>query len=480
VNFLSIQFALFLAAAVVTYHLCPPRYRHLVLLAASYAFYFISSQWVILGIFGATVITYFVGLALDPKPWNDADGNPPPRMMIMGLTVGALVCYLAFFKAIVPLRPLLTNATVTPHWLATFVSANPLLPLGISYYTFRLISYVVDVYWEKIPAERNFVYFATYVAFFPHILAGPIQRSGDFLEQIRSPQITPAIMTEGLRRMLMGCFKKAVIADNLGYIIGLAYPSLPTAAPASSLLAFYLFPLQLYADFSALTDIAVGCSLLLGIRSPENFDSPFSGTSISQYWRRWHMSLTNWLKDYVFMPLRMATRSAGNWGLAASLMVNMILIGLWHNLSWTFFVFGVMHGFFLIVDATTSRARTNFFKFHPQWDQAANWIGPVFTFHLVALSSVFVRADSLPQAFDVLSRLFVFEPHFWGVLHNRETMVGLLGLALWILFELVRRRGWLIRLSAAPVWTRWAFYYAVIAIVIKYGHNAEGFIYFKF
>lgn len=502
-NFLSIQFALFLAAAVACFHLCPRRYRHLVLLAASYGFYFLSSHWVILGIFTATVVTFFAAQALDRPSFADRSGHdrsgydrsgynrsgydrsektPSGRMTIMALTVGALVVYLMFFKALVPLKPLLTNATISPQWLATFVTANPLLPLGISYYTFRLISYIVDVYWEKIPAERNFVDFATYVAFFPHIVAGPIQRGGDFLEQIHSggPKVNPAIMTEGLRRMLMGCFKKAVIADNLGYLVGLAYPTLQPLAPSSSLLAFYLFPLQLYADFSALTDIAVGCSLLFGIRSPENFASPFSGTSISQYWRGWHMSLTNWLKDYVFMPLRMATRGAGNWGLAFSLMVNMILIGLWHNLSWTFFIFGAMHGIFLTVDALSARARANFFKFHPQWDSAANWIGPVFTFHLVALSSVFVRAESVPQALDVLSRLFIFGPQFLAVLHNRETMIGLVGLALWIIFELLRRRGWLAPLIAAPAWTRWALYYAVIAIVIKYGHSTEGFIYFKF
>lgn len=478
-NFLSIQFALFLAAAVVCFHLCPQRYRHLVLLAASYAFYFLSSQWVILGIFSATVVTFFAGLALERKSLNNGVGKSPSGI-IMGLTVGALVVYLTFFKALVPLKPLLSDATVSPHWLATFVTANPLLPLGISYYTFRLISYVVDVYWGKIPAERNFVDFATYVAFFPHILAGPIQRAGDFLEQIRSPRVNPDMMTEGLRRMLLGCFKKTVIADNLGVLVALAYPSLQPAAGSSSLLAFYLFPVQLYADFSALTDIAIGCSLLFGIRSPENFASPFSGTSISQFWRGWHMTLTNWLKDYVFMPLRMATREAGNWGLAFSLMVNMILIGLWHNLSWTFFIFGALHGVFLTVDALTAQTRAAFFKFHPRWDRAATWIGPVFTFHLVALSTVFVRADSLPQALDVFARLFVATPHFLGILHQREAMVGLMGLAAWILFELVRRRGWLVRLTAAPVWTRWALYYAVIAVVIKYGRSAEGFIYFKF
>ncbi len=477
-NYLSIQFALFLAAVVIIFQLCPRRFRHIILLVASYAFYFLSSRLVILGIFGATVFTYVVGRALDREPSTDGSGeNPALPMMAFGVAV--LVCYLAFFKAIAPLKPLLAHSIVTPQWLAAFVNANSLLPLGISYYTFRLISYVVDVYWKKIPAERSFIDFATYVAFFPHIVAGPIQRSGDFLEQIRNLDPTPAMMTAGLRRMLLGCFKKVVVADNLGLIVGLAYPSVEPARHASSLLAFYIFPLQLYADFSALTDIAIGVSLLFGIRSPENFDAPFSATSISQYWRRWHMSLTSWLTDYVFLPLRMATRRAGNWGLAFSLMVDMLLIGLWHNLSWALAVFGLLHGFFLTIDALTARTRAKFFKSHSQWDRAATWIGPVFTFHLVALGAVFVRAQSLPQAMDVLSRVLTVGPHFWAAFQSRETICGLCGFGLWALFEFGRRRYWL-PLTAAPTWTRWAFYYAVIAIVVKYGHNAEGFIYFKF
>ena len=188
-NFLSVQFAFFLAAAFVAFHLCPPRYRHVVLLAASYAFYFLSSRFVIAGIIGVTVFTFFLAQSLEPKLLVDSGRrNPSPRVTIMGLTVATLVCYLAFFKAIIPLRRLLTNPTITPQWLATFVTANSLLPLGISHYTFRLISYVLDVYWEKIPAERNFIDFAAYVSFFPHIVAGPIQRSGDFLEQIRAPR----------------------------------------------------------------------------------------------------------------------------------------------------------------------------------------------------------------------------------------------------------------------------------------------------
>lgn len=475
-NYLSIQFALFLTAAVVGFYLCPRRHRSLFLLLASYAFYALWSPLATLGILSATIFAFVLAPHLERKP-NDIEGGDI-RRRAMALSVAVLLVYLGFFKLLGPLKALLAAWTV-PGWMTAILSSNLLLPLGISYYTFKLISYLVDVYWEKIPAERRFIDFATYVAFFPQIVAGPIQRSGDFLAQIRNPSLSPDMIRSGLGRLLLGCFKKTVIADNLGSLIGLAYTHGHGPVPYSTLLAFYLFPLQLYADFSALTDIAIGVGRLFGLQSPENFDSPFSATSISQYWRRWHMTLTNWLGDYVFLPLRMATRQAGNWGLAFSLMLNMLLIGLWHNVSWTFAVFGLLHGVFMVVDALTTRSRSKFFKSHPGWNLMATWGGPVFTFHLVAVGMVFVRADSLSQALDVVSRLFATGLHLSEAILSRETACGLIGLGLWGAFEYLKRQRW-VQPILAPVWTRWAFYYSVIAVIVKYGHRADGFIYFKF
>ena len=470
-NYLSVQFAAFLFAAVIGFHLCRQRYRALFLLLASYAFYLFSNPLAAIGIFGATVFTFYMGPLVAPEPELDGSkSNKGRRGMIVA--VSALVAYLTLFKILNSAPSLFAGL---PGWAS---SGRFLLPLGISYYTFKLTSYTIDVYWGTVQVERSFVAFATYAVFFPQIVAGPIQRSGDFLEQIRKPLPTPEMMKRGLRRLLLGCFKKTVVADNLGGLIQLGY--LPHAAPGSALLAFYLFPFQLYADFSALTDIAIGLALLFGIESPENFNVPFLATSISQYWRRWHMTLTNWLGDYVFMPLRMATRNWGNLGLVFSLMINMILIGLWHNLSWTFLVFGVLHGIFLSVDALSAKGRSKFFKRRPGWNGAGNWAGILLTFHLVALAMVFVRAASLENAFDVLARLFAPVPQALVLmLESKEVIYGLSGLALWGLLELILRQN-RFRFAAAPLWGRWAFYYIVIGIIIKCGHNAEGFIYFKF
>ncbi len=483
-SFLSIQFAVFLAICVPAYCLWPARHRALFLLGASYVFYVLTSPVAAVGIFAATVFTYALGRALE-KDVDAADPETGPRDRYVWLGVATLVAYLSFFKLMSPLRALLESSSFGGEGLIGFLSANAILPLGISYYTFKLISYLLDIYWGKERAERDFIRFATYVAFFPQIVAGPIQRSGDFLGQMQALSPSADKMRRGLRRLLLGCFKKAVVADNIAGYVAAYYPhkSIPEF---STLLAFYLFPAQMLADFSGLTDIAIGTGLLFGVESPENFDYPFAATNIGLYWRRWHMSLTTWLTDYVFTPLRMATRSAGNLGLAFSLIVNMVLIGIWHRVSWTFVVFGLLHGIFLVVDVLTTRSRAKFFRTHLGWDRAANLIGPIFTYHLVALAMVFVLAESLTQAWGVLTHLFARPAPYFGLLRvsvfhgpSKETYAGLLGLALWIVFVVAERRGWL-KMFAERVYARWLLYYAVIWMIVKYGHNAENFIYYKF
>src|SRR4051794_20991182 len=214
----------------------------------------------------------------------------PLAKATVAVVCAALVLYLCYFKA----RAALSG------------DASFIIPLGISYYTFRLISYVVDVYWGTIEPERNWVRFAAYVAFFPHMVAGPIQRAEHFLAQVAPYRETWHFeVLPGVYRILLGLLKKLVVADRLAALVDYGFSNAGLNSPVPSALAFYVFPLQLYMDFAALTDIAVGMALLLGVRSPENFDRPFAAPSISDFWRRWHMSLTGWLRDYVFVPVRM-------------------------------------------------------------------------------------------------------------------------------------------------------------------------------
>jgi D-alanyl-lipoteichoic acid acyltransferase DltB (MBOAT superfamily) len=380
-TFTSLGFLLALGAGLLLYRFCPVRARSGFLLLASYAYYCAWSAKAAAALAAATAFTFFAGR------WA-GDSLRPHRARIAGFgAAGVLASYLIFCK------------------IAAVVSLPRIgrlaLPLGVSYYSFKLISYLLDVYWAKIKPERRFVPFATYAAFFPQILAGPIQRPGDFLAQM-PPRRTAA--AEGLTRLVWGLVKKLAIADQLSPTVNYVYGHMQGLHGPALLAGFYLFPLQLYADFSGLTDIAIGAALLFGIASPENFRRPFIASTITDFWRRWHISLTSWLGDYLFTPLRMATRAMGNAGLVLSITVNTVAIGLWHGFGWGFLIFGLMHSGYLAAEALSARQRSRFFKRHPHLDGLGTWLGRVYVFHAAAIAFLFFRASNVRDA-------------FWGLTH---------------------------------------------------------------
>jgi D-alanyl-lipoteichoic acid acyltransferase DltB (MBOAT superfamily) len=357
------------------------------------------------------------------------------------------------------------------------------------------MSYLLDVHWGKIEPERRLVPFLAYSSFFPQIVAGPIQRADSFLPQVEraDPPRFPTVIL-GVQRILLGFFKKFVVADNIGAVVNYLYAHLTGDPGAPVLLAFYGYPLQMYADFSGLTDIAVGASLLFGIESPENFNAPFSAPSPSEYWRRWHMTLTTWLTDYVFTPLRMSVRQYGNAGLVFSLAVNMTLIGLWHGFKLTFALFGLVHALYLSVDALTAKARKRYYKTHPAMDRLTNWIGPVITFHLVAIAFVFFRADGVSGVAALFANLFAgfgaFSPEFQRILEGpaRALPFMLAAYALMEYLDYLRRRnarGELV--ISLPRWGRWSVYSCtavsvvfLLLMLLAAGQNRNPFLYAVF
>jgi len=243
------------------------------------------------------------------------------------------------------------------------------------------------------------------VAFFPQLIAGPIQRERSFLFQLENKDVTNSRTLEALSRMAIGFAKKCLVADNLGLFVGWAYNHLHSGSALPALVALYLYPLQLYADFSGLVDIAIGSGLLLGIEAPENFDAPFSATNITEFWRRWHMTLTAWLRDYVFMPLRTLTRGWGTLGLCLSLAMNMLLIGLWHGLTLGFVFYGLFHAAFLIVEVLTTARRKRYYAVHPRAERVASLLGPILVYQVVAVGSVLFRSPSLTGAWSLFNSL---------------------------------------------------------------------------
>jgi D-alanyl-lipoteichoic acid acyltransferase DltB (MBOAT superfamily) len=431
-GFATAGFLAFLAVVAVVYATVPRGHRCLVLVVASYVFYFQWSGWFAVLLLCTTLLTFFAA-----------------RSRSAALHATALIfLVLAFFKSL----PL--------------IGIDALIPLGVSYYTFKLAGYLVDCYWGAIEPERRLLPFLAFASFFPQIVAGPIQRAQTFLPQVeRAESNSGPAVTRAALRIVLGFFKKFVIADNLGIIVNYVYSHLAGRPGAPAALGFYGYPLQMYADFSGVTDIAIGASALLGISAPENFDAPFCATSPSGYWRRWHMTLTQWMTDYVFTPLRMSLRSLGNAGLVLSLFANMILIGLWHGFYWNFAMFGVVHAVYLSVDALTQKARRRWYKRYPNIDRLTDWTGPFITFHLIAVAFVFFRADNL-QTVELMFRQLLgawgpLSPEFRDLIGQGGTSLSVLAGA-WLLMEgadALRRRFWTRPLpSASPRWTRWSVY----------------------
>ncbi len=338
-SFLSFIFAIFLGFALAAYYAAPVRWRPAVLLGFSCAFYASWGLWPVGLMIGITLCVYAAARRIEAT--HGGNGN----FVLTILMVTVLVVILAAFKC-EQLWASACQSAAAGKLPGTVVRL--LVPLGLSYYLFKAIGYLLDVYWEKIPAERSLVRVALYVSFFPQIVCGPIQRAPDFfsqLDRLKTPE-APEI-TAALRRILFGIFKKIAIADTLAPVVAQVHNNPAGFSTVELIFAAVCFTLQLYADFSGLTDIAIGLGLLFGIRGPENFNRPCGCANLQEFWRRWHMSLTSWLTDYLFMPLRMSLRRLGDWGLAIAVFANLLAVGLWHGVTWCFAAFGALHGILL-------------------------------------------------------------------------------------------------------------------------------------
>ncbi len=284
---------------------------------------------------------------------------------------------------------------------------NPLLPLGISFFVFHAISLLGDVYREKLKLPVRIPDALLYVAFFPQLIAGPILRASDFMPQLaarRDPQTI--LVNRGLILIVVGLVKKVLISNQLAVaLVDPAFAAPQAVAGPDMLLAVYGYAVQIYCDFSGYTDIAIGCALLLGYRFPDNFDRPYTATDPQDFWRRWHISLSSWLRDYLYIPL--GGSRGGRWFTARNLMITMLLGGLWHGASWTFVIWGGLHGLYLIGHRVWAAL--------PGLDRlrgstAWRWIARLLMFHAVCAAWIFFRAPSLQLALDVFGRFAVAGP----------------------------------------------------------------------
>jgi D-alanyl-lipoteichoic acid acyltransferase DltB (MBOAT superfamily) len=367
------------------------------------------------------------------------------------------------------------------HIRASLTPLNLILPLGISFYSFRLIGYLLDIYYERQRHITDWVVFLNYVLFFPSMLSGPIDRVGFLAPQLSVARVFKYDMAaDGLKQILWGLFKKAVIANRLSPFVSEVFDNPNEHSGSTVALGALLYAIQLYADFSGYSDMAIGFAKLLGIQISRNFAYPFFSQNVAEFWRRWHMSLTSWFTDYLFTPLSMSMRKWGKYGLALSTIITMILIGVWHGPNWTFVAFGLLHGCYmtpLILKGGPLKKRkteksTNLPSFRA-------FLRMLCTFVLVMLTWIIFRANDLNQGISCLRRIGS------GSLFKMPTID--VPPYLWLLIAALLLLDWFGRdkeysMAAIP-WKRplrWAFYYCLLIIIFYLSGTQEQFIYFHF
>ena len=399
--FNTLTFAVFLVIVLGSYYALSHRWQNRMLLVASYIFYG-AWDWRFLSLLGAsTVIDYFVALAVARATITRH------RRAWLGLSLVANLGILGTFKYLGFFVDSLNRLLASAGWGPLSAPLQVILPVGISFYTFQTMSYVIDVYRRQQKPASNLLDFALYVAYFPQLVAGPIERARNLLPRICNPRtVTPQQIGTGLQLMLMGYVKKVAIADAIAPYVERIFADPAGQSSLQLLVGLYLFAIQIYGDFSGYSDIARGVSRLFGIELMVNFKQPYLSANITEFWRRWHISLSTWLRDYLYIPLGGNRRGA----LATyrNLMATMLLGGLWHGASWTFVVWGGLHGLGLCVHRLVLGGRKVVAArpaLHTWGDAARLALRVVLTFHLVCLTWLFFRAASFEQAWLYLTGL---------------------------------------------------------------------------
>lgn len=496
--FNSIEFLIFFGILLAGYFFIPQKIKWVYLLAASYFFY---GYWKVEFLFLLiipTILVYIIALKITPQPppvakdENSAATNHRRKMLLIAGIVGALAG-LCVFKytdfiglSIFSLLKILVKEV-------SYKPLNLIVPIGLSFFSFKLISYLIDVYNGNAPAERHLGYFALYVSFFPQLLAGPIDRAVKFIPELKKKvTFDSERILSGFRLIVWGLFKKMVIADRLAIFVNQVYQA-PQHQGLNLLFAAYFYAFQIYCDFSGYSDIAIGISRILGFTSMENFDFPYFSTSLTQFWSRWHISLSTWLRDYLFLPIAYAVMrpiktatlykvKAETWGYVIGMFLTMFIGGLWHGASWTFVVWGSLHGLYLAVGYTTKKIRKKWAKTIKltQLPRFRHFLSMFITFNLVSLAWVFFRAESFEKAFNIIKYMQLKPPAA-----GQGSVYLLFNLMLLILFVGLevgyKNRATSTLLKRTPGFVKLAVYALFICFIIIFAVDSSNeFIYIQF
>lgn len=480
--FNSFQYFLFLPTVYLVFYFVGDKGRWLVLLLASAIFYAaLNVPYLLLMLGLVTIITYVSGI------WIELSPTPSRKTCLLWSGIGCNTVILLALKYLPVLTNNLNQFFHLLSWNTNLPVGTTLVTVGLSFYVFQAISYLVDIYLEIEKPEKHFGYFALYLSFFPKLLQGPIERAQDLLPQLRKPyEFNYDDTRSGMLLFTWGLFKKVVVADRLALFVNPVYDNVHAYSGLTLVLATYLYAMQIYFDFSAYTDMALGTARLFNIKLTRNFDSPYKATSIADFWRRWHISFSRWILDYIFKPLQMKLRDRKNVGTAVALLVTFLISGIWHGASWCFVVWGGLHGLYLAASVFYRPLQKKIYKklrLDKTRIQKAWQI--VITFNLVCFAWIFFRANSLADAWYIVTHLFHGNGHSLSFLlsqnHNELTITLILIIFMLIIGREQYQDKLIEIIFAKPAVIRWCSYYIIImTILLLWVVSNQAFIYGRF
>ncbi|GHT53751.1 O-acyltransferase [Bacteroidia bacterium] len=477
-SFVSLDFALFMPLVFAVYWLLNKnvRVQNVFLLAASYFFYGWWSWKYLSIVLFCSIVNYVAGLLMMKEDRHLARKAILIVCCVLSLGVLGIFKYYDFF--VTSFVEAFSFFGVPLH----AATLNLILPIGISFYTFHTLSYTIEVYRRKLEPTRDVVSFFLFVSIFPLAMAGPIERATNLLPQIyKRRTFDYALAVDGMRQILWGLFKKMVIADNCAPIVNEIFGNAAGYSGSSLVLGAIFFAFQLYGDFAGYSDMALGVGKLLGFKFLQNFHYPYFATSYADYWKREHISLTQWFMDYVYYPLVNKSDKLIWWNLC--MIITFLISGLWHGAAWTFVLWGLYQGIFIVISMNSAKSRKRFEKKYHLKDRLAwDFVKMAFTFALVCLGLVFFRAESVAQAVDYISGIFSASlfavPQIFA---GRKTII-VFSIVLLLFVEWLNRdkqHGLQINNIKSPI-LRGSFYFALIFIIWALRGQQETFIYFQF
>ena len=493
--FNSLHYLIYLPMVVGSYFLCPHRWRWLLLLIASYYFYMCWSADYAVKVEYALLLLVSTSVAYAAGRGIAATDDPRRKKKFLWASITVLLGILFTFKYYNFANDSVRGVCAALNFSFTIPHSELLLPIGISFYTFQKISYVVDVYNGSAKVEKHFGIFAVYSCFFPQLVAGPIERPKHLLHQFyERHDFSYENAIAGLRQILWGTFKKVVVADRVAILVQGVYADPHTYAGLPLLVATIFYAFQIYCDFSGYTDIALGSAKLLGFDLMANFRQPYFSKSIPEFWRRWHISLSTWFKDYVYIPL--GGNRVVKWRWYYNLFITFFISGLWHGANWKWGLWGALHGGYMVLDSFLGGGRDWLrSKLKNVFTQTAfDGFNLALTFALVTVAWIPFRAANLSDAWFVFTHLFTGAGRwldlgadaiqFRGMgVDGMELMLSVIFIGIVVIYDWFDSRGGVWEsLKTKPVPVRWAVYYALMILVLFYGpyNQAQNFIYFQF